>query len=233
MAKSKRNRIIKILITLSLIAVIGIGATLAYLHDITETKKNVFTSNKRISIQLREPLWDGYGYSDEPGGDGTSAKPGITGDALEKLGLTQAQGYTPGQNIPKDPQVKNNGTGSTGVPAYVSLKVQYFDDVGQQVSYSTFKTNYLKSTGIVFDSKWTSLTSTTDDQIYLYNEILGTGQDTSANPLFNEVPISLDLVAKDNGTLPKFEIKITAYAIQSDNIEEKDVETEMLKFITK
>ena len=59
-----KKRIMKILTALSVVAVITVGGTLAYLHTITETKSNVFSSDKNISIQLREPAWDGYTFED-------------------------------------------------------------------------------------------------------------------------------------------------------------------------
>lgn len=232
MAKKKRNSIIKFLILISLTAVLGIGATLAYLQDITETKRNVFASNKKISIQLREPKWDGYEFADEPGGDGTTAKEGITGADLEELGVTQAGSYVPGADIPKDPQVRNSGKEGTGVSAYVALKVEYFNDADEKVSYEDFKKAYLKEKGIAFNQNWTLLNVGNIDQIYLYNNILEIGADTSADPLFREVPLSLGLEPKEDGSgmFPSFEIKVTAYAIQSDNVTLEDAKTEMLKF---
>lgn len=234
MTKTKRNRIIKCLIAMSITAVLGIGFTLAYLHDETETKQNVFTSNKKISIQLREPSWDGYQFTDLPGGDGTAAKPGISETDLEGLGVAMAQGYVPGQHIPKDPQVKNNGETADGISSYIALKVQYFDDQDQQVSYDTFKNNYLAEPGIEFNTNWTLIADSDDgSQIYFYNNILKVGEDTSKNPLFKEVPLSLGLEPKADGTLPKFEIKVTAYGIQSDNISAADAQAEMKNFVTK
>lgn len=232
MAKKKSNSLIKFLIIISLTAVLGIGATLAYLHDITDTKKNVFTSDRKISIQLREPEWDGYNFNDEPGGDGTTAKPEITGTELENLGITQASSYVPGAKIPKNPQIRNNGEKGTGVSSYVALKVEYFNDADEKVSYEDFKKAYLEGDGIAFDSKWTLLDNKSNEQIYLYEDILAINEDTSEHPLFKEVPLSLALEPKADGTgmLPKFEIKVTAYAIQSDNVSLEDAKTEMMKF---
>ena len=63
MIKENKKRL-RFLIVLSLVVTLGIGVTLALLKDITETKKNTFSSNKKIALLLREPSWDGYEFAD-------------------------------------------------------------------------------------------------------------------------------------------------------------------------
>ena len=57
----KRNLLISLL-SLALVAVIGVGATLAYFTDKTDTKKNTFTTGK-VDIVLHDmsPEVDGRG----------------------------------------------------------------------------------------------------------------------------------------------------------------------------
>lgn len=230
MIKKNKKRL-KFLIVYTLVAVLGIGVTLALLRDVTETKKNTFASNKKISLLLREPSWDGYEFADESTSNGQSAKPGITGDALKALGVEKAAQYVPGEIIPKNPQVKNSGNKETGVPIYAAVKVQFIDDTDAQVTYEEFKNRYLTSAGITFNTEhWKELATDTTDKLYMYKEILAPGEDTSSAPLFSEIPISLELMPDSaSGLFPQFRIKVTAYAIQSEYV--KEPENEMLKFV--
>lgn len=233
-----KKKQISILVSIAVIAVVAIGATLAFLHSTTETKTNTFSSNKNISIQLREPAWDGYEFTDtdvEP--DGSTAKPSVTEYKGKALGVNEARNYVPGQTIYKDPTVKNNGD-KNGVSAYVAIKVQYYKGTGEnekQISYKEFQELYLKEKNIDFNlSNW-SLIENADskDQIYLYGTDdateLAVGSVTA--PLFTQVPISLDLEPGEDGKLPGFNIKVQAYAIQTVGVE--DAGEALLNFIAK
>lgn len=237
-----KKKQIGILVSIAVIAIVAIGFTLAFLHSTTETKTNAFSSNKNISIQLREPAWDGYDFDEYVNNDGATdpkgdkAKPNYEGST--PLGVIEAQRYVPGETIYKDPTVKNNGD-SNGVPAYVAIKVQYFkyDEEGKEVqlSYNEFKQAFLAENGIEFSNQWSDITANnSNSQVYLYGsadqaKALEVGAITEA--LFTEVPISLDLEPGENGMLPGFNIKVQAYAIQTAGIEANDAVTELLKFI--
>lgn len=55
----KKKGILAVALSLCLVAVVAIGATLALLSDTTEEKVNHFTvSTKGIEIELRELHWD-------------------------------------------------------------------------------------------------------------------------------------------------------------------------------
>lgn len=230
-----KNRKAKVITALAVVAALGIGGTLAYLHQVTETATNVFASDKSINLELREPDWDGYEFGEE----GFQYGAGV--DEADKdnmdLGFNLAQRYTPGTDIPKDPQVKNT---SKDEPIYTALKVQYFKVDGStetQVTYEDFKTAYLKETEIVFNKDaWVKIDDGTGmDQIYMYGsgegaaELAVNGITTPA--LFGEVPLSLDLEADEDGLLPKFNIKVTAYAIQATNVDAADAKDLLLNFI--
>lgn len=236
-----KKKQIGILVSIAVIAVVAIGFTLALLHSTTETKTNAFSSNKNISIQLREPAWDGYTFEDEDS-DGSKAKDGVIADPNNKdhfLGVNEAKNYLPGQTIYKDPTVKNNGDTNKGsVPVYVAIKVQYYQGIGEnekQISYEDFKEAFLEK-GINFNDQWSDITKDGNmDQIYLYGGSAGQAKalevEATTEALFTEVPISLDLEPGADGKLPGFNIKVQAYAIQTAGIEAKNAGSELLKFI--
>lgn len=53
-----KKSFVMMLVTICLIAVVGVGATLAYLTDTTEVLENKFTLGK-VDIEIDEPDWDG------------------------------------------------------------------------------------------------------------------------------------------------------------------------------
>ena len=94
------------LIAVGLIAVVGIGGTLAYLSQVTDTKTNTFTMGKGITGETEEPNW-----KEESGKD-----------------------YTPGKVIAKDPLIKNTSDTSTdAVYAAATLTYQVKNDAGEWV----------------------------------------------------------------------------------------------------
>ncbi|WP_417089703.1 hypothetical protein [Eubacterium maltosivorans] len=235
----KRKRAGLAITGLLVVAIIAVGATLAFLSTTTGTKTNAFSSNRNISIQLRENEWDGYTFKDGAG-DSTTGEAAITGREEDMtLGVNQAKAYLPGQSIPKNPTVKNNNTNGNGVETRVALKVTYF--IGeQQVTYETFKTTLLDTNGIAFDTdNWTNIQNSSDEKladIYLYNEELGLEEDNATTeknttqPLFSTVPINKNLQPGEDGELPSFNINVQAYAIQA-GIDGMSIEEEMVKFI--
>lgn len=239
----KRKRAGLAITGLLVVAIIAVGATLALLSTTTGTKTNAFSSNRNISIQLRENEWDGYTFEDGAGDSttGLEENPNYTGNK-EDLGVNQAKAYLPGQSIPKNPIVKNNNTNGNGVETRVALKVTYFIG-GQQVTYETFKTTLLDTdtnNGIAFDTdNWTNIQNSSDEKladIYLYDKELGLEEDNktteknTTTPLFSTVPINKNLQPGEDGKLPSFNINVQAYAIQA-GIDDMNIGEEMVKFI--
>lgn len=224
-----KRKQLTIILSATAITVAAIGATFAYLHDTTDRVTNAFASEKDIDILLREPLWDGYEFTDGNYTNGESAKPAVPDKAA--LGVVQAQDYVPGQEIPKNPKVKNVGKlvddKQEGVECKVALKVEYLDEAGKVLTYDEFKKAYLTDTIAAPDqddldfevgtgtNQWTQLAETEAGyDVYLYNSTVAVGEETT--PLFTEVPLSWDLEPGTDGKMPEFKIKITAYAIQAD-----------------
>lgn len=230
----KRKRAGLAITGLLVVAIIAVGATLALLSTTTGTKTNAFSSNRNISIQLREDKWDGYTFEDGAG-DSTTGEEAIEGHEEDMtLGVNQAKAYLPGQSIPKNPTVKNNNTNGNGVETRVALKVTYF--IGeQQVTYETFKNKLLATDGIEFNNKWEQIDGNDNDNmadIYLYQDVLGLEEDVNntTTPLFSTVPINKNLQPGEDGELPRFNINVQAYAIQA-GIDDMNIGEEMVKFI--
>lgn len=210
----KKSRLGAIITSIAIIAVLTIGITLALLSATTDTKVNAFSSNKDINIALREEAWDGYKFEDTNPGNGTTAKD----PENMKLGVNQAKNYMPGQEIPKNPTVKNTGD-ENGVDAYVAIKVQY-------------DKSFLAENGIDFNTEWELIGEAEDNsQVYLYHEVLGVGE-TTTKALFNTVTVNPNLVPdEETGLLPDFSIRVQAYAIQSAGIGTEDVNNTMMEFV--
>lgn len=236
-----KKKQIGLLVGIAVLAMVGMGLTLAFLHTTTETKTNTFSSNKYLSIQLREPAWDGYTFNDEGEPNGKTAKPGVTTDPDNKknpLGVIEAAAYVPGETIYKNPMVKNNGNANDGVSAYVALKVEYYDSDNQQVSYEEFANAYLAEKGLNFDTKnWTKISTKNNGnaQIFLYTAS-GAAASLAVNAqtpaLFTQVPLSMDIEPDaKTGLLPAFNIKVQAYAIQSPGIEADKAADTLLTYI--
>lgn len=219
-----KKRAALIITSMIAIVVVTAGMALAYLQATTGMKTNAFSSNKNINIQLREENWDGYDFNDVAG-DGSKAE----SDSMD-LGYNQAQNYLPGQVIDKDPTVKN-GNDKDDVKAHVAIRVRYYsvdaNGTKNQMSYDEFQKTFLAQNGINFSNEWTKLNNTekTNDQVYIYNNILEKNAKTTA--LFTEVALSETLGA--GGQLPGFSIEVQAFGIQADHVE--NVNDTMLKFV--
>ena len=61
-----KKSLLMMMVTICLIAVVGVGATLAYLTDSTDVLKNTFTLGK-VDIEIDEPDWEGNPENIVPG----------------------------------------------------------------------------------------------------------------------------------------------------------------------
>ena len=132
-----------LLLVCSVIAVMSVSGMAAYalLKTVTETKTNVFASDKSISIDLTEPQWERYGKE-------------------------AAKAYVPGQTIDKDPTVSLN---DESISAYVALKVQFFDEKNNELTFREFADRYLyggselANAGINWSKDWTFIGNANSD----------------------------------------------------------------------
>lgn len=176
-----------------LVLTVGMMGTMAYLSTVTNPKQNTFTGSKGIELTLKEPNWNPQ--------DPATPKPGD--------GQYDAENYTPGKVIAKDPTLQNTtkATGDSNAQEWVAMAVTYqINDT--DVSYTTLKNLISDITFNTSDDpvgKWVllePLSSTVLDEgkgysIFIYNkplrsssEIGGTdGQGDSTRALFDSITI--------------------------------------------
>ncbi|MEF9916515.1 MAG: TasA family protein [Lachnospiraceae bacterium] len=156
---TKRKKITAGILATALIGTLVIGGTLAYFSQKTEEKTNTFTMGNGITGKLTEPQWD-------------------------QKGKTLAENFTPGLEIPKDPQITNTTAGDKVSDAWVAVKISYPKDVKNFVDLDKFA-----------DVNWNTIDWTfgktangiTDYTVAYYNVVLPK-QQTSA-PVFSKVTI--------------------------------------------
>lgn len=249
-----KRKLCTILGTVSLLAVVAVGTTMALLHATTETVENTFSSNKKISISLREPKWDGYVFADKDTvdipdeevplsdtiatADSTYPKGASTKSEDETLGIYVASTYLPGDTIPKNPIVLNT---SEDEPVYVAATIECLDANQASVPYETtvagqkgFKDTYGT---ITFTDAWVPVGMKGNAMVYLYGSKTADG--FKATPLAQGKvtekavfqSVKLNLTVGDDGTMPTFHVQVKAYAIQAANIADKDAAGYLKEFI--
>lgn len=209
-----------LLVVASICCLITAGVTYALLSKVTETATNTFSSDRSISLKLREDKWDGYGFGVEypsnivPGSDVYKEA-----ENQEQLGLNIAKNYHPGDDIPKNPTVKNTGN----EPIYVAIKVIYEDGNGKTLTKNEFERKYGGFYSIEFgearksfNSNFTEIATGSNYDLFVYNNELESDGETAS--LFDQVKINKD-IQSENGKWPTFNIKIKAYAIQKANVD--------------
>lgn len=207
----------KSLLVIASACLLIVGVTWALMSKVTETATNTFSSNRSISLKLREDKWDGFGFNDEyTQAPGSVAK--NPNDA--NLGVNMAKEYYPGDKIPKNPTVMNT---SNGENEYVAIKVIYEDNNGNRIRKNEFekkygKFQYLTSTGDFKDGlnpDFYCIEEKDDYSLYVYVKELNFNEKTPA--IFDQFIIKKDIMPVGN-TLPNFNIKVKAYAVQSENL---------------
>lgn len=185
----KKKNLATMVVTLALVAAVGVGATLAYLSSTTGTLTNTFTVGKGIEIKQDE--------SDE-------STPENPDDRTE-----DGNNYTdiqPGEVLTKDPTVtvKANST-----ECYVFMKLDGADAlVAKNFSINGFD-----------GSKWIKVSgeegSTLDGVYRYYTTVAESDKDQVLEPLFTEVVYSADVdgVAEE---LP--DVTIISCAVQAKNL---------------
>ncbi len=107
-----KKKILAISLTVSLIAIAALGATLAYFTD-TENVTNTFTVGN-VKIELTEPNW-------------------------LSSGATEGETIYPGEALKKDPTVKNVGANPCVVRLQVTMPEDFEDLISIETDYVTNK----------------------------------------------------------------------------------------------
>lgn len=249
----EKNKIKKIAVTLSLAAVIGLGGTLAYINNVTETVTNTFNSSKDAQIdgKVEEDKWN----------------------------EDSASNYLPGDVLAKNPTVKLEADSES---AWVAMSLDFKDSKEASVDYETFK-KYAEHDGIgsewvliaknaqgselyaninqltagqstkpifnkiTVNAGLTTVTNITSMDRYYYDVIKDedgteTRKLTKIEKGDTKVEVGVTYFSDSEGNaiigegtttnatkLPKFEIAVKGYAIQTKNIDAQLAKAELIK----
>ena len=199
-----KKRLITTIASLALVGAISIGATLAYLSAQTNPMTNTFTAldeGKGLSIQLREPAWDGYDFGEYMAGD--KNPDGQTAESADPtLGINEAKNFAPGSTAAKNPQVKNTSTQDVWVALTIDASAlpEYVDINGWD------------------KSAWKIVDNQDGTYVAYYNTKLA--PESKTNAVFESVSIASTVSEVEE--VPSYNIVIKAYAIQGANIDTVD-----------
>lgn len=195
----KRNLLISIL-SLALVCIIGVGATLAYFTDKTETKTNTFTTgNVGISLIDETKPEDGE-IAGVPGEDGIAYDDVMPGDVLSKI---------VGVNTDAD-----------SADAYVAVRVAVTDVVAPHADAVELTTDEIAAqisdiiASRVDADLWASKDMGNGDVVYYFKSVVPA--DTKNLVLFNNIPIPGSEWNNAYAGL-SFNVRVQAAAIQADN----------------
>lgn len=174
-ANTKKKRTTAIL-SIVLVAVIAIGATLAYLATKTEEASNVFAFASNIKAKLTEPNWN----------------------------PDEGENLTPGYEVKKDPMITNQS--DNGVDEYVALQLTFTDGAGDALDATQtakllncldikWNSNWSLQHGTLTTDGSGTVTAATPIQMYVYNAALSPGQ--VSDPVFSSVTIKSDISDAD------------------------------------
>ncbi len=166
----KRKQLLITGAAVALTAVLAVGGTLAYMTAITETKKNVFTSDKGIKIELEEKEW-------------------------ENSGKKKAENYTPGDVIAKDPAIVNKCEESI----WSGVKLDYIG-TDRYKTEGEYKSTYYTQDGFqkygtidINKENWTLIaTNQNGSELYAFNGEVAVGAATTPT-LFSHLAVDAQI----------------------------------------
>lgn len=249
----KNKKALKMGLSLLLVGVVGVGATLAYLSDKTDTMTNTFTVGKGYdntdensqALVLDETALNGAAINSN-----FPADSGEAGRTLDGVNYT----FTPGADYLKDPDVHLR---ADSVASYVFVKIEgldelldaknsegkaYFTDVdlntGNWKRVADVVTGDVKDGYYVYTSD--SVNPLKIDETYQYTENDKYGvKYYDLNKLFTELtpndditklPVDNPATEVDETELPSIDIK--ACAVQASNIEYTVAQEEAIKLLS-
>ena len=194
----KRNLLISLL-SLALVAVIGVGATLAYFTDKTETKVNTFTTGK-VAISIIDKT--------EPEEGEVAGNPNDNGIAYDEV--------MPGDVLSK---IVGVNTDADSADAYVAIRVTVTDVVapnaGDAVTTDEITAQISDIIASRVDSElWAAKELGNGDVVYYFKTVVPGG--TQNLILFNNIPIPGSEWNNAYAEL-SFNVNVQAAAIQADN----------------
>lgn len=220
----KRRKVASLCAALGLVAVIGIGGTLAYFTDNTEKLTNTFAmAQKGIEMEL----WESAVQSDGAGGydqdvDGERV---VAGESPSGNNYRDVQ---PGADIYKDPTVTIK---ANSVDCYVYASVKTYDEAVNTIDPESFTSAWAEIQGIT--TKGNDEAGEFTIKYYVYGsvdaptKILNAEDDTRTEPIFRNVKVAESSTETD--TLMNIEIR--SAAIQANNIEVTEAQDEALALL--
>lgn len=193
----KKKNILTAAVSLSLVACLSIGATLAYFTDKTEIKTNTFTAG-RVDITLVDTTPEHEGWKqgvENEDGSGLTFDPVMPGDTLSKhVAVT----------VEEDSQ-----------PAYVAVRVAIdaFLPYGDAMNQSTALTYLYGKIGLNSERKW-DMVMDEDGQyaMFYYKEAVNPGETVTLMDTVEIPPLWDNDYAGMN-----FNIAVQAAAVQAEN----------------
>lgn len=174
----EKKRLFTTIGAIALTGVLAATATFAVLNDVTETKRNTFSSSKNISTELTEEEFWEKGWTD----------------------------YYPGQSQYKTPVLTNNSPDTTS-DIYTAVRISYIGNDGKRTkkadfeNYATFQykvgNNFVNGFNLI---NW-ELAKTYDDgsELYVYKGTLAPNASTVA--IFDQVTVNAGITGSLNSSL--------------------------------
>lgn len=202
MKKNRRNLFVSLL-SLALVCVVAIGATLAYFTDKTEVAQNVFTTG-HVNIELV---------------DKTEPAEGQVGGTYTDTGITYSK-VMPGDNISKIVGVESVIDSEA---AWVAIRV---DVNNVNLPYSDREEAatseiYNLVDAQVDDALWTRVPQVDGTVVYYYNAALDPFTENKAAMLFDHIDIPGVEWGNDYADM-SFDIDVQAAAVQARNVSMED-----------
>lgn len=199
----KKKNLITAAVSLALVAVVGVGATLAYFTDKTETKKNVFSAGK-VSINLIDETWDVDGQ--------------VKGEYYDKDGITgiQYEDIMPGDVLSKVVGVE---TAADSQDAYVAVRVTVTDVAAPNATDIVLPEEIAAQISDIIAAEvdgdlWASRDMGNGDVIYYFKSVVPA--DTQNLVLFDKIPLPGSEWNNAYAEL-SFNVEVQAAAIQAAN----------------
>ena len=196
----QKKNVLTMALSVSLVGVIAVGGTLAYLTSTTETVTNTFTGSAGIAMTLDEA---------KVGPDGQA----IEGPGAERVKENKYSNILPGVEYDKDPTVTLNTVPTGGV--YVFARIEGLD--------TTEADKYTVSADL--SEQWSKVSDGDGaDGIYVYigedadaDIVTGTG---ALDDIFEHVTFTYDQSGVAAPAIKK--INVVAYAIQAPGVDYTD-----------
>lgn len=212
----KKKNILTAAVSLSLVAVVGIGATLAYFTD-TQTKTNVFTTGE-VDIILNDIS------PEEPGM--------VTGTPYidDKTSGIRYENVVPGDELSKDVSITvMHDTVPTRLAVLVTADAGIYDkptdvELLQLVDQAMVQQGNFEIAATYYAENFGDKTGT----LYIMEGVVERSTTNQQIQLFKSLQIPAETWNNDYADAA-FDIEVTAYAAQADNLSAEDFETMVLE----